>query len=168
MNSTATWTWTGIVALVMAGVGVKLAVDACRPRGTDLEQIQSIVRTGTDAANRQDPAGIGKVISPNYRDSLGMSKPSLQYEINDFFRRHGAVRVTVSEESIRVSMQPDGTTATVTFHASIAAPSGDNSGSLEIDPALKVAKERVHYYLFFPGEEWKVVSAENYGGMEGL
>ena len=38
--------------------------------------------------------------------------------------------------------------------------------SSDVAMSIGLAKEPVHYFLVFPGEEWKVISADGYAGLE--
>lgn len=164
-----TITWLCVVAAVaMAAVGIKLAVDARRPRGSDVQQIQGLIERGATAADRRDAAAMGHLISSHYRDSLGMSDVSLRYQINDFFRRQSAIQVTLPPDRLKIDVQPAGKTAAAQFHVVVATQGSGGSMTTELDMTLQFAKEPVYYYWLFPGEEWRVTSAENYGALEGL
>ena len=164
-----TITWLCVVAAVaMAAVGIKLAVDSRRPRGTDPQQIQGLITHGVEAADRRDAAAMGHLISSHYRDSLGMSDVSLRYQINDFFRRQSAIQVNLPPDRLKIDVQPGGKTATAQFHVAVSTQGTGGSTTTELDMTVQLAKEPVYYYWLFPGEEWRVTSAENYGALEGL
>ncbi len=120
------------------------------------------------AAEQRDSAAMNQLISDNYRDNLGMTETQLRYQIMDYLRSHSSIEIDLPAESIQVEQAPDGRTATVRFHVSLTARGESAQATTELDPVLQVAKEPVRYFWVFPGEEWKVTSAEGYGALEGL
>lgn len=158
-----------VLALVLAGVGTKLALDAARPKGTDREQIARMLVQGEAAVERKDVSGVTRFISEDYRDSLGFSASSVKYQIGDYLRRKGALDLNIPSRSVQIDVSPDGRTASARFHVSaIAASPTGGSNQTEMDISLQLKKEKVYYYLVVPGQEWKVTSAEGYAGLEGL
>lgn len=153
----------GLILVAGGALGLKMAVDAQRPKGSDQEQIQTMLMDGEKAAKRKDAAGINRFISRDYSDGLGMTDTSLKYQVNDYLRRKSSFDITVPLESTQVMINPDGRTGTAQF---IVRVNAENSASFPM--TLKLVKEPVHYFLFFPGEEWKVISAEGYAGLEGV
>src|SRR5687768_9972802 len=51
-----------LVLLAAGALGVKLAVDGQRPKGTDIQQIREMLRQGEAAAERGQASGIAKFI----------------------------------------------------------------------------------------------------------
>lgn len=153
----------GVVVLAGSALGVKAAVDAKRPHGTDVDQLQTMLLQGEQAAEKGDAAGVQRFISPEYRDDLGLKDTQLKYQISRYLRENPGLELTIPSDSIQVSVAPDGKTATVDFTVSAAS----SKGSATAAPIhLDMAKERVFYYFVFPGEEWKVVKASGYPGMD--
>lgn len=166
------WKVMGVLAAVLVvalgALLLKRAIDAQRPKGTDVEQIQSVLLKGEAAAERKDAAAMGRLISDNYRDNLGMTETQIRYQIADYMRNHSAIEVDLPANSIQTELGPDGRTARVRFRVRVATRSSESQGTTDLEMALTMAKEPVHYFWIFPGEEWKVTSAEGYGGLEGL
>jgi hypothetical protein len=160
--------WVGVLALAGAALGVKLAVDAQRPRGTDQQQLQQMLFQGEQAAERRDPAGINRLISSDYSDSIGMSDTSMKYQINRYLRRQQSVQVAIPLESIQTEIAPDGRTGTVRFQVNVVAQSRDGTVPNNLSLVLKVRKEPVFYFWVFPGEEWRVISVEGHEGYVGI
>jgi hypothetical protein len=69
---------------------------------------------------------------------------------------------------IQVAVSPGGKTAQAKFRARVTTQGEGSGGSLDIEMSLQLAKEPVRYFWLFPGEEWKVISADGYSGLEGL
>ena len=158
-----------ILALALGALLVKRAVDAQRPKGTDVQQIQAILLQGETAAEQRNSQALNRLISEDYQDGLGMTETQIRYQIGDYLRSHRAINVEMPSQSIQVEVRPDGRRAQARFHARVTTQGGENnSGSLDIDMTMQLAKEPVHYLVFFPGEEWKIVSADGYSGLEGL
>lgn len=153
----------GVVVLSASALGVKAAVDARRPQGTDVDQLQAMLLQGEQAAEKGDAGGIHALISPNYRDDLGMKDTQLKYQVSRYLREHPGLELTIPTDSVQVDVAPDGKTATVDFVVSATSARGSAS---RVPIHLKMAKEPVFYYFVFPGEEWKVISASGYPGME--
>jgi len=156
-----------VVVLLAAGaVGVKAAVDAKRPRGSDVEQLQNLLVTGERAAERGDAGGIYRLISDRYEDNLGMRDTQMRYQIGRYLRERPNLQITIPSESVSVEVAPDGRTARVSFRVS-ASSQGDLGGDFrETTISFTAAKEPVTYYGFFPGEEWKVTSADGYAVLD--
>src|ERR1700761_2832991 len=98
MNSTVVGRLVAIIVIASAALGVKLAVDAQRPQGTDSEQLQAMLFQGEKAAKRKDAPGITRYISRDYSDSLGMTDTSLKYEIGRFLNRRANFDISVPSE----------------------------------------------------------------------
>jgi hypothetical protein len=157
-----------VLALALSALYVNRTVAALRPKGTDLEQIQAVLLKGESAAERGDSAALGRLISDNYRDSLGMTETQMRYQMGDYLRRHASIDVELPANSIQADFGPDGKTAAVRFHARVSARGEGGQGTMDIDPVLGMTKEPVRYLWVFPGEEWKVTSAEGYAGLDGM
>lgn len=164
----------GSVVLLLLGGGlwVQRAVDAQRPQGSDEEQLRRMLYEGERAAEQRNAAGVNRFLSEDYRDGLGMSDSSLKYQIRQYLSRRRAIDVVIPSERVQVYIAPDGATGTVTFPMAVLAPGASQSAGAgpaaasipasQMTLTLGVRKERVHYFLVFPGEEWRVVSAEGY------
>lgn len=157
-----------VLALALSALYVNRTVASMRPKGTDLQQIQALLLKGEAAAERRNSAAMGRMISDDYRDGLGMTETQIRYQIGDYLRSHTSIDIDLPASSIEATIAPDGKTATVRFHARVSTRGDGGQGSMDINPILVMTKEPVHYLWVFPGEEWKVTSAEGYAGLEGL
>lgn len=153
----------GAVVLAASALGVKAAVDAKRPQGTDVEQIQRMLVEGEQAAERGDAGAIHRFISADYEDELGMRDTQLKYQINRYLRERQGLEITIPSQSVQVEVAPDGRTATCAFVLDARSSTG-SANSLPIH--LDLVRERVYYYWIFPGEEWKVIRAGGYPAMD--
>jgi hypothetical protein len=156
-----------LVLLAAAAFGVKSAVDAKRPQGTDEEQLRRMLLVGEQAAERGDAGGINRLISDNYEDSIGLRDTQLRYQIGQYLRERPGMEITIPQESIHIRIDPDGRTGTVQFRLSATSQGQSPVAATEIPMNVSVVKEPVSYYVFFPGEEWKVVRADGYGALDG-
>lgn len=152
-----------LVVLAAGALGVKAAVDAKRPRGTDVEQIRRMLFEGESAAERGDAATIHRFISPDYEDELGMRDTQLKYQVSRYLRERRGLEITIPSQSVQIAVAPDGRTATCSFQVNATASSGA-ANSVPLN--LSLARERVFYYWIFPGEEWKVTRASGYPAMD--
>jgi hypothetical protein len=163
--------WTailiGLVLLAGAAFGVWRAVEAQRPQGTDEQQIRTMLFEGERAAERLDAAALGHLISDDYRDNLGMSDTSVKYEMRRYLKQQQSLEVDIPSESIDVNIEPDGKQASISFQARVAARTEGQASTFDLPMSLRLKKERVFYYWIFPGEEWRVTSAEGYGALGG-
>lgn len=166
MNRTVVLVLVAVAVVAGTGIAIKLAVDGRRPKGSDTVQIQMMLLEGEKAAERRDSAGIGRFISPNYSDNLGLRDATVRYQIRDFLRRYRTVDVNIPTESIQITLDPDGKSGSASFRAMVSAQGDGGSQSSEVEMTIKVAKERVYYFWIFPGEEWKVTAADGYQGLE--
>ncbi|MFN3648739.1 MAG: hypothetical protein ACK47B_04085 [Armatimonadota bacterium] len=159
----------GLALVLVAGGGFALwrSVEAQRPKGSDAEQIRAMLAEGERATERLDAAGLGRFISDDYRDNLGLSDTSVKYQIRRYFREHDAIEVEIPEQSIEVNVSPNSDTGSVSFLARVGVATDAKTATYDLPMTLQVKKEPVHYYWLFPGEEWKVTSAEGYGALEG-
>lgn len=169
----------GATVLALLGGGslwTLRAVDAQRPKGSDEDQLRRMLYVGETSAEQHNSTAINRLISEDYRDSLGMSDTSLKYQIREYISQRRAIDVVIPSEKVDVYVAPDGKTGTVTFPMTVtnpvAPPTSGSDGAAysggaaasggEMTLTLGVRKERVHYFFVFPGEEWRVTSAEGY------
>lgn len=157
----------GLVLLGGAALWVWRAVEAQRPTGTDEQQIRMMLLEGERAAERLDAAALGRLISEDYRDNMGLSDTSVRYEIRRYLKEQQTLEVDIPSESIQVNVQPDGQQASVTFQARVTRQLQGLTSRFELPMALNLKKERVYYYWVFPGKEWRITSAEGYGALGG-
>lgn len=156
------WLWiAGLVAVAAAAWGVHAAVEARRPRGSDTLQILRMLQQGEAAAERRDVSGITRFVSPDYRDTVGMNAERLRFQIADYFRRRTApLEVEIPSRAVLVQVEPGGRLAAVQFPLLLG---GTGEGAApEMRLTLRLRKEQVFYYWLFPGEEWRITSAEGY------
>lgn len=167
MNTRVIQVCVSLVLLLGAGAGVKAAVDAQRPKGGDVRQVSTLLYECERAAERRNARGVNRYISEGYQDAVGLNDSQLKYQIGDFLRRHQSVDVDIPSRSVQIDVAPDGRTATLTFHLTLAVDTaGGGTGASEMNLGLRLAKERVYYYGVFPGEEWRVIGAEGYTPVE--
>ena len=153
----------GVVILAAGALGVKAAVDAKRPRGTDVQQIQMMLFNGEQAAERGDAATLHRFISPDYEDEIGMRDTQVKYQISRYLRERRGLEITIPSQSVQIEVAPDGRTATCSF---LVNATSANGGANAVPINLSLARERVYYYWIFPGEEWKVTRAGGYPAMD--
>jgi len=157
-----------VLTLALGALAVIRAVDAQRPKGTDPQQIQALLLKAETASEQRNSAALGRLISENYQDSLGMTETQMRYQIADYLRNHRSIDVDIPANSIQVQLAPGGRTGSVRFHARVSAQGESSQNSMDIDMTCGLAKEPVRYFWLFSGEEWKVTSAEGYAGLEGI
>lgn len=154
-----------VLAVVLAALWVLRAVEAQRPKGTDEDQIRTLLMEAEAAAERGDSAGLTRYISESYRDNIGFSETSVKWQIRDYMRRFRFQEIVIPAEAIRVNVLPDGLRATAQFplRGTVQGPSG--TSSFQLDMTLSLAREPVYYFWIFPGAEWRITSAEGYADL---
>jgi hypothetical protein len=165
MNRGALVTLGLLLLLALVGLGVKRAVDARRPQGTDAEQIRRLLYEAERAAERRDASGVNRYISDDYDDGT-FNAARARYAVMDYLRSQQSVEINIPSETIHVQVDPDGRTATADFRVQFARQTGGGSFYNDIDMSLRLQKEPVHYYVLFPGEEWRIVRAEGWHGLD--
>jgi hypothetical protein len=157
--------WVLGLAVSMVGVvlGVKAAVDGKRPKGTNTEQIMQMLYDGERAAERRSASGISKYLAESYEDGLGNNKDRMRYIIRDGITRYRGLDVKLSDVNVQIDPGEQSATATfqVQFNGQIDGPANSTTNL-----SLRLVKETVYYYWLFPGEEWRVQSADGYMGLE--
>jgi hypothetical protein len=163
MNPRFWWVLGLAASMIAVAFGVKVAIDGQRPHGTNTEQIMQILHDGEHAAERRSAAGVAKYLAETYEDSLGNNKDRMRFLIRDAIGRYRGLDVTLNVGEIQID--PGGQSATVTL---LVGLNGEGEGPINSNTslALRLVKERVYYYWLFPGEEWRVQSADGYMGLE--
>jgi len=154
------------VIAVLAGLayGVKVAVDAKRPKGTDDEQIRRMLYEGEQAAERRDAAGVSRYMSNDYDDGT-FRAAQIRYQIGQWFRDNSSVDVEIPSETIETEIDPGGQTARVQFRMTVGRRGVNGNSGAEMEVVLRLKKDPVYYFGVFPGREWRVVSA---GGWQAI
>ena len=154
-----------LVLVALSALGVKRAVDARRPQGTDDEQIRRILYEGERAAERRNASGVSRFLSPDYDDGV-FTAARARAAIGDYLRRQQNVDLNIPSEMIHVQVGPDGQTAIAAFRVQFARQTGGGTFYNDVDMTLHLRKEPVTYYGVFPGAEWRVVRAEGWHGLD--
>lgn len=158
------WYVVVVVGLLVGGGALWLlrAVDAQRPKGSDQAQIRALIAEGARSAMQRDASGIGRLVSNDYKDGHGFRAPVIRQQTARILNQSRTVKVYIPANSIAITVNPDGKHASAQFLLQFQASGSKGdlpfSGTLNLD----LAKEPVRYYLAFPGEEWRVTSAEGY------
>ncbi len=162
IRRTAVWALGVLVLLLAGGQGLKAAIDAQRPKGTDIQQLMRMLVDGQAASERGSASGITHFIAEDYRDGFGMNAPRLRYSIVDFFRRQRVKEMLIPSSGVQIRIDPGGESGTVQFpvRMSLVGPGGDSSQEFTL--RLRMQKEPVRYFGVFPGAEWRVTSADGY------
>ena len=163
MNHRLWWVLGLAASMVAVAFGVKAAVDGQRPRGTNTQQIMDMLYNGERAAERRSASGVSKYLAETYEDGLGNNKDRMRLLIRDGITRYRGLEVTLNNVEIQIDPGEQSATASfqVQFNGDIEGPASSNSSL-----SLRLVKERVYYYWLFPGEEWRVQSADGYMGLE--
>lgn len=151
-----------LLVLGAAAVGVHWAVEARRPRGDDFDQLRALIARGAAAAARREMRPLAAMIADDYRDPAGLTGPALRAQIARVMRQYRRIVVDIPAETLQVQVQQDRRSAYTQFEARLTF--ADETGERTVVGTYTVAWEKrpVRYLLFFPGEEWKVVSVSGY------
>ena len=159
----------GIVALAvllvlgLATWGVMRAVDAQRPKGTDLDQLRQMLYDGERAAEQRNAVGVTQFISDDYQDDM-FNADRARWAVRDWMRRSEAIELDIPGDSIVFQPGPDGKSGTLEFLLRSVQRVVGFPVPLQMQITLRVGKERVYYYWIVPGEEWRVTGASGYQG----
>lgn len=100
------WQWLLPIALIGAAFGLDALVE------TDREQINAVIDAGIKAAGTRNIAGVGRLLSPNYRDSAHGSKERLLYYCQQAVEQNQVVEAR--KKGVRLTdISQSGTTANV-------------------------------------------------------
>lgn len=153
----------GVVLLAVGVIWLLRAVEAQRARGSDEEQIRHAIVAAAKAAERRDDATITRMISDDYKDSNGFRVDVARGQVRRVLREAREVTAYIPADSLSVTVDPDRRNASASFQVRFHATGA--RGEIKFDTPMQVrfVHEPVRYYLVFPGEEWRLASAEGYG-----
>jgi hypothetical protein len=157
----------GCVALLLLGAAW-LRHLAQAPQGTDTQQIMAQIQRAQTAAEERNVGALMSVVSPDFKDENGITRPVLTYEARDQLRDAQRVEVAIPFNDLHIQVAPSGREASSTCRVEVRItdrPGG--SHVMNFTPTLQWRKERVRRYLFFPAEEWCVLRAQGIGAGEG-
>lgn len=158
-----------VLCLVVLAVGAAwLRHLAQAPQGTGAQQIMAQIQRAQAAAEERNVGALMRVVSPNFKDENGITRPALAYQARDQLRDAQRVEVTIPLNDLSIHVAPGGQAATTRFRVEVRIT--DKQGTthaLNFSPTLQWRKEPVRRYLFFPTTEWRVVGAQGLAGGEG-
>jgi hypothetical protein len=136
------------------------------PQGTDQQQIVAQIQRGERAAEERSIGALMRVVSPDYKDDIGLTRPALRYQAGGQLREAEQVEVTIPSNQLQIRVEPGGQEATSSAPVEVRI-TDRKGGTRTMTPnlTLRWRKERVRRYLLFPVEEWRVVRAEGVGGV---
>jgi hypothetical protein len=155
----------GGLVLLLGGVAWLRAL-AQPPPGTDEQQIVAQIHHGKRAAELLSTSGLMRLVSGEYKDSNGVTRPVLGYRIREQFRESRGLEITIPANQIQIRIDPDRREATSTFPVELRFR--DEQGGVHpfsLNPTLKWRKERLRRYLLFTVEEWRVLRADGIAGL---
>ena len=133
-----------------------------RPGPTDQQQLLLQLETARAAAERHDASGIMRLVSADYKDSLGLNNDQLHaYPIQALRRDSGSYQVTLTPPQVTVS----GDTAQTSSHLEVRSKNGDTQFSGNV--TLTWRREEGRRFLIFPTKVWRVVGADYGAGLPG-
>src|SRR2546421_144472 len=93
-----------IVALVLLLLGgvAWIRAQSLRPVGTDEQQILAQIQRAQQAAQAADASALVRVVSSDYRDDLGLTRPTLRYQAGQQLRDAQWIDVTVPTNRLRI------------------------------------------------------------------
>jgi hypothetical protein len=155
----------GCVALLLGGVGWLRAL-AYAPQGTDAQQIVAQIQRAQRAAEMLSASGLMRVVSADYKDENGITRPVLGYQTRDRLREAQSLEATISMARLQIQVDPARKEATsvVPLELRITGKQGGVQ-TLTMTPTVNWRKEPTRRFLLFPVEEWRVVRV---AGMESV
>ncbi len=154
------WLVVGVCVLVLLGGAEWLRRLAQGPGGTDTQQILAQIERGQRAAEQRNASALMRLVSPDYKDDNGVTRPVLGYQAREQLRDAQQLEVTVPMNELHIEVAPDGREATATgrMELRMTGHQGDVR-TFTLNPTLELRKEHVRRYLVFPAEEWRVTKA---------
>lgn len=151
-----------LIALLSGGIWLWRAIENQRPKGSDEDQIRSLIATGGRAANRKDPGTVNTLISDQW-EGFGMRADQMRPMVARFLKESGRTRAYIPSNSIAIEVEPEGQKAKASFKLQFQGENPDTSVPA-FDGLVQVGltKEPVRYYWVFPGREWRVTSTTGF------
>jgi hypothetical protein len=155
----------GCLVLLLGGMAWLRAL-AYAPAGTDEQQIVAQIQRGQRAAELLSASGLMRIVSPEYKDNNGITRPVLGYQTRDQLREAQSLEVTIPMNRLQIQVDPDRhhATSTVPLELRMTDKHG-GTRTLSMTPTADWRKERTRRYLLFPAEEWRVVKVEGMGSL---
>jgi hypothetical protein len=150
----------GCVALLLGGVAWLRAM-AYAPAGTDEQQIVAQIQRAERAAELLSSSGLMRVVSGDYKDENGITRPVLGHQARARFQEATNMDVTVPLRQLRIQVDPDRRKATSSGPVELRIT--DRQGQTHpysLNPTVDWRKEPTRRYLLFPVEEWRVVRVQ--------
>jgi hypothetical protein len=162
---------TGVLVVLLALAAVAAlywSSLAQRPKGTDMEQVRLLMVRGEQALEQRHLSEAMALVSRQYQDNEGLRFDQLRALVGNQLRQAERVDINIPARSLSIEMSRDGQRAIAHAHVDLhAATRFDAVFDQASDVTLEFAKEPVHYYLMFPGEEWRLVKMSGYQPFAG-
>src|SRR5947209_7203370 len=108
------WLIVAVFLVLMLAGGMWLRWLAQSPQGTDTQQIMAQIQRGREAAEQRNTGALMRVVSPQYRDEIGQTRPVLAYQAREQLRDAQRVEVTIPLNDLHIQLAPSGREATST------------------------------------------------------
>ena len=153
------------LVLLLGGVGWLRAL-AYAPAGTDEQQIVAQIQRAQRAAEMLSASGLMRVVSADYKDENGITRPVLGYQTRDRLRTAQSLEATIPMNRLQIRVDPGRKEAVsvVPLELRITEKEG-GAHTLTMNPTVNWRKEPTRRFLLFPVEEWRVVRVT---GMESV
>lgn len=152
--------------LLLAAAGIWWLVEKQRPTGTPEAQLQRMLAAAERAAESRDAAGVVRWISDDYQDSSGMNDERLRFQIGRWLRARRSIDILIPSQRVVAQTLPGGADARLHFPLTLNWDGSGGTGTSSMQITLHLRREKVFYYFLFPGDEWRVISAEGYIPLE--
>lgn len=133
-----------------------------RTRPSPEQEIRNWLISAERAVESKNLAGLMALISPQYHDDNGFNRDKIRLLISRAFRETSDVWVTINAPSITL-LPPN--RAEVHVYATVEyLPRGETEPERNtVSLYLTLVQEPSRKFLFFPTQEWKLVSSEGWG-----
>jgi hypothetical protein len=157
----------GCVALLLVGAAW-LRHLAQTPRGTPTRLILAQIQRARAAAEERNVGALMRVVSSDFKDENGITRPALAYQIRDQLRDAQSVEVEIPPNELQIQVAPGGREATTTGRIRVRITERQGgTRAMDFRPTVQWRKEHVRHYLLFPAEEWHVARTRGIGAGEG-
>src|SRR5437773_12301338 len=102
------WLVVGVCVLVLLGGAQWLRVLAQGPGGTDAQQILAQIERGKQAAEQRNAGALMRLVSPDYKDEMGITRPGLFLRVREQLRGAQQLEVNVPAHELHIEVAPNG------------------------------------------------------------
>jgi hypothetical protein len=149
----------GLILILIAGMIYQTSLN--RQSVSDEELILTLLQRGQTAVEHTDPRAAMSVVSPNYKDSMGLTYRLIRGRATQALTSGVQPDVTILNPVIRIN----GHDAVVDAHVRITDTKSEGGQLFDHDLQFRLHKEKIRKYLVFSTMEWRITAIEGFQGI---